>query len=91
MKPGHSVERVSRTMRLEHIDLFDDPSWDSPEGREEAATDQLLANSGRIGRGMELAFFAIALMAVTVLVLLCFLVPWNYLFSHLLPHVRYFP
>jgi hypothetical protein len=77
-------------MRLEHLDLFDDPSWDSPEGCE-AATDQPLANSGRIGRGMELACLAIALVAVTVLVLLCFLVPWNYLFSHLLPHVTHFP
>ena len=58
-----------------HIDLFDDPSWDSPEGCQEAAMDTRMANVGRIGWGMALALFVIAVVALTVLVLLYFLVP----------------
>jgi hypothetical protein len=37
---------VSRPKRRGHIDLFDDPSWESPESQEEAAAYQRLAVSG---------------------------------------------
>ena len=37
---------MSRTQRRERIDLFDDPSWDSPKSREEAAAYARIAVSG---------------------------------------------
>jgi hypothetical protein len=61
---------VARNQSLAHIDLFDDPAWDSPEGRRDAATDELMADLGQVDQGSELTFIAIVVMALTLLAVL---------------------
>jgi hypothetical protein len=46
--PG--VRNVAPSQQQEHIDLFDDPSWDSKEGREENASYERITVSGLSAR-----------------------------------------
>jgi hypothetical protein len=77
---------MSQPERLPAVDLFDDPAWDSPEGREEAATyvrfSRLLPSwvesvLGTLGIGM----FALYLVALWML-----FAAVNYMFDHIFLH-----
>jgi hypothetical protein len=78
---------VLGTQRRAHIDLFDDPSWDSQEGQEEAAAYGWITLSGFSAKtecvvlllSLSLWLLGIAAMALLVLAvmgLLSFHSPW---------------
>lgn len=83
---------MSRTLRRKHMDLFDDPSWDSQEAREDAAAYGRLVVSGFSARTeTAVVIFWIGLFFLFIATAALFL--WvatntvDNLFSHMFDHL----